>query len=99
MLFTLYFICFIQNKPQKNAYTRVLELYSQFSDFLYYGKQNTFIIDSNEYITLINIYIYNTSNLNQSGALKLHSTHESLAYCASSSFKANVQIIETPKER
>ncbi|QTL84219.1 DUF764 family protein [Borrelia miyamotoi] len=99
ILFTLYFICFIQNKPQKNAYTRVLELYSQFSDFLYYGKQNTFIIDSNEYITLINIYIYNTSNLNQSGALKLHSTHESLAYCASSSFKANVQIIETPKER
>ncbi|WAZ72717.1 DUF764 family protein (plasmid) [Borrelia miyamotoi] len=96
VLFTLYFICFIQNDTDKNAYTRVLEIYSHFSDFLYNGDTHKFSIDADEYTTLINIYIYSTSNLNQSGFLKLNSNHESLAYCASSLFKANIQIIETP---
>ncbi|AHH05956.1 Putative cytosolic protein (plasmid) [Borrelia miyamotoi FR64b] len=96
VLFTLYFICFIQNDTDKNAYTRVLGLYSLFSDFLYSAKPYEFSIKNDEYTTLLNIYIYSTSNLNQSGTLKLNSNHESLAYCASNSFKANVQIIETP---
>ncbi|AHH05697.1 DUF764 family protein (plasmid) [Borrelia miyamotoi] len=96
IFFTLYFICFTQNDTDKNAYTRVLEIYSHFSDFLYNGDTHKFSIDADEYTTLINIYIYSTSNLNQSGFLKLNSNHESLAYCASSLFKANIQIIETP---
>lgn len=99
ILFTLYFICFINNTTDKHAYTRVLGLYSHFSDFLYNGDTHKFSITNDEYTTLLKAYIYSTSNLNQSGFLKLNSNHESLAYCASSSFKANIQIIEVPKEK
>ncbi|WP_024654662.1 DUF764 family protein [Borrelia hispanica] len=99
IFFMLYFINFINNESERITYSRNMKLYELFSDFLHDSQSHKFTIDSSdEYNILLNIFIYNVSNLNQSGFVKLNSNHNNLAYCSSCTFKTNLQIIEKLKE-
>ncbi|AHH10043.1 Putative cytosolic protein (plasmid) [Borrelia parkeri SLO] len=98
--FSLHFQIFILsqviNSKDKDAYYTMFQIYSLLSDFIY---ENTCKLtleqeEDDKYSIRVNLYIYPTTNMQNSGLVKIDSNYSNAAYCCSQAFKANVQVIE-----
>ncbi|WP_038358851.1 DUF764 family protein [Borrelia hispanica] len=93
--FQLYFMA-LTNNSNKDAYERLMLLYTLFSDFLYdFATQSfTFTPEDNDYQINLKFYIHHTTNMQNNGLLDINSNHSNLTYCLSQGFRANIQIEE-----
>ncbi|UPA10177.1 DUF764 family protein (plasmid) [Borrelia nietonii YOR] len=94
--FQIYFMAFAN--VNKNAYKRLMSLYTLFSDFLHDLGTQRFTFKPEEGISTheieLKFYIYATTNMQNSGLIDIESNYSKLAYSASCGFKANVQVKE-----
>ncbi|UPA16755.1 DUF764 family protein (plasmid) [Borrelia coriaceae] len=102
--FSLHFQIFILsqviNSQDRDSYYTMLQIYSLLTDFIY---ENTCKLtleqeEDDKYSVQVNLYIYPTTNMQNSGLIKINSNYSNVAYCCSQNFKANAQIIQKLKE-
>ncbi|UPA18617.1 DUF764 family protein [Borrelia puertoricensis] len=93
--FQIFILSQVISSKERDAYYTMFQIYSLLSDFIYENTHKVTLQSEDErYLTELNFYIYPTTNMQNSGLVKIDSNYSNAAYCCNQAFKASVQVIE-----